>query len=270
MRVSSGRPSASAGAFSPPDAQPAGQSPCRGVIPLAPSNSTIYAAVDPDLGPSLLSRSRRVEPEWRFYVERRVVVRRKISCAMVLVSLAACSGKNRPFGEAPISEEGTAAAGVPEPSSSSLQPGKGGDSAVGVAPPAPEGPPPVDVLHPVDTTEGPPSDTDSNVGIDICPGCLVSDDCIALGEVNPDNPCEVCDPTRAATGWSSNDGAACDDGLFCTIDDSCSGRSCSGAPRVCEDGVACNGVSICVEDDGACSAAESQCGALQRLRPGHC
>lgn len=233
---------------------------------LAPGKVAIYAApTRVSTGVGVLSLEHAALTQCRgargLCLERRVVMRCEFVYAMVLVALAACSGKSRPFGDAPAGAGGTEAAGSPEQSSSSLQPESGG-SAVGVTPPVLEGAPPVDVLQPADTASE-PSEVDSSMGTDSCPGCLVSDDCVAVGEVNSDNPCEVCDPTRDAAGWSSNDGATCDDGLFCTIDDACNDRSCSGAPRICEDGVACNGVSICVEDDDACSAGEGQCGVLQ-------
>lgn len=98
-----------------------------------------------------------------------------------------------------------------------------------------------------------------------CLGCTVDGECRGARETNPSNPCEICDPERDATGWAPNDGVVCDDGLFCTIEDTCQGGSCAGTARACDDGVDCNGVSTCVEETGACSAAENQCGGAQGL-----
>jgi hypothetical protein len=94
-----------------------------------------------------------------------------------------------------------------------------------------------------------------------CPGCLVAGDCIAPATLNLTNSCQICDPGRDALGWSPNDGVACDDGLFCTEDDVCTGATCAGAGLVCDDGVACNGVSFCNEEANICSPGVSQCGA---------
>lgn len=107
------------------------------------------------------------------------------------------------------------------------------------------------------------TDGDSSMGVAACPGCLILENCVASGEANRDNACEVCDPARDDAGWSNNDGAACDDGLFCTIDDACLAGACGGAARACEDGIGCNGVSICLEEQDTCSAGENQCADLQ-------
>ncbi len=50
-----------------------------------------------------------------------------------------------------------------------------------------------------------------------------------------------------------NEGAACDDGLYCTNPDQCTGGVCGGPARVCDDGVACT-VDFCNEGDGACDS----------------
>lgn len=94
-----------------------------------------------------------------------------------------------------------------------------------------------------------------------CPGCVIEEDCVAADAVNPANSCQVCDPALDARGWSNNDGATCDDQLFCTTDDACIAGACEGTPRVCEDGVACNGVSFCDEGSDSCSPNANQCGS---------
>jgi hypothetical protein len=93
-----------------------------------------------------------------------------------------------------------------------------------------------------------------------CPGCFIDGVCVATQTADEGNPCHVCDPERDSRGWSNNDGAICDDRLFCTIDDVCRAGACVGAARNCDDGVACNGVSTCLEESDACSAPVSQCG----------
>src|SRR2546425_957724 len=99
--------------------------------------------------------------------------------------------------------------------------------------------------------------------------CTASDQCHQAG---------ICDP---ATGTCSNpnepDGLACNDGLFCTVDDTCSAGVCGGAARDCSaladqctdgtcdefahqceatpktDGTACSDGSLCTQND-ACQA----------------
>ena len=60
------------------------------------------------------------------------------------------------------------------------------------------------------------------------------------GDVDPDNPCRVCAVGLSASAWSDNDGVSCDDGRYCTGEDSCQGGSCSvhaGAPcLLCDEG----------------------------------
>lgn len=106
----------------------------------------------------------------------------------------------------------------------------------------------------------------------LCLGCDVEGICLAPGETNADNPCEVCDPERNRGGWSANDGVACDDGLFCTVDDVCEAGQCLGDQRQCEDGVACNGLSVCLEVEDSCSTDENQCGEIEfcEVESGEC
>jgi hypothetical protein len=47
------------------------------------------------------------------------------------------------------------------------------------------------------------------------------------------------------------DDTACDDGLFCTVNDVCTGGVCGGRPRDCGDGITCT-VDRCDEDANAC------------------
>ncbi|HET8948088.1 MAG TPA: M12 family metallo-peptidase [Candidatus Polarisedimenticolia bacterium] len=110
----------------------------------------------------------------------------------------------------------------------------------------------------------------------IPPPCLTDSDCDdgvfcngaeicqpALGLCQPGtprtcddgNPC-TSDACSAATDACVNsfvpNGAACDDGLFCTVGETCTGGVCGGAtPRSCEDGVACT-ANACSEALRAC------------------
>lgn len=94
-----------------------------------------------------------------------------------------------------------------------------------------------------------------------CPGCVIAGECVAADAIDPESPCQICDPQRNAHGWSPHDGVTCDDGLFCTTDDVCTGGVCAGTPRKCEDGISCNGVSTCDETAAKCTDDVNQCGA---------
>ena len=59
-------------------------------------------------------------------------------------------------------------------------------------------------------------------------GCLIDNQCIEDGAINPDNDCQLCDPAQNTTDWSNqSDGASCDSGdsLDCTAG-SCSAGTC--------------------------------------------
>lgn len=80
-------------------------------------------------------------------------------------------------------------------------------------------------------------------------GCIDDDPCTLTGTCNGgvcapgqlvdcsflDGTCSVgvCDPQLGCVIQSMNDGTSCDDGLFCTISDTCSGGVCGGAPNPC-------------------------------------
>src|SRR5262249_9545463 len=77
--------------------------------------------------------------------------------------------------------------------------------------------------------------------------CSALDECHVAG---------VCNP---ASGTCSNpnqaDGAACDDGLFCTVNDACTAGVCGGAARDCSAADdACN-VGVCREASNRCDAS---------------
>lgn len=50
-----------------------------------------------------------------------------------------------------------------------------------------------------------------------CSGCTVGGECLAPGALAPTNPCQVCDPTRSQTGFSTKG-----DGAFCGAGEQCS------------------------------------------------
>src|SRR5262249_2227997 len=54
--------------------------------------------------------------------------------------------------------------------------------------------------------------------------CPVFDDVCPVG---------MCDPMTACKPMPVNDGTACDDGFFCTINDHCVAGVCTGAPNTC-------------------------------------
>lgn len=99
------------------------------------------------------------------------------------------------------------------------------------------------------------------IGIETqCLGCVIAGICTGAGALSSNNVCLICDPKRNSGDWSANDGAACDDGLFCTTDDVCSDGNCGGEVRSCEDEVDCNGISTCDEATESCAPNVNQCG----------
>ncbi len=76
---------------------------------------------------------------------------------------------------------------------------------------------------------------------DPCPGPDGDGDCS-----------ETCDEAASACTAPDPDGAACDDGLFCTVDDVCQAGTCGGAPRDCSaESDQCR-VGECDEEADAC------------------
>ncbi len=74
--------------------------------------------------------------------------------------------------------------------------------------------------------------------------------CTSDGNVCTDDACDGsgnCDHEPNAD--------PCNDGAFCTQNDTCSGGACSGEPVVCDDGIACTDDS-CDEGEGGCVAVE--------------
>ncbi|HYC55804.1 MAG TPA: hypothetical protein VEL28_12795, partial [Candidatus Binatia bacterium] len=88
--------------------------------------------------------------------------------------------------------------------------------------------------------------------------CTTGDTCnggICSGAAHDCNDSEICtdDSCNEALDQCSNlpNAAPCDDGLYCTINDTCSGGSCSGTPRSCADS------NVCTDD--ACNEAADTC-----------
>jgi hypothetical protein len=83
-----------------------------------------------------------------------------------------------------------------------------------------------------------------------CP-CVIDATCYADAQVNPSNPCERCSASVDASAWTPNDGAACDDGRFCTATDTCVAATCVGAASPCADALSCT--------DDACDESNDSC-----------
>ncbi len=97
--------------------------------------------------------------------------------------------------------------------------------------------------------------------VDICQGCLIDEVCVPDGSTHPQNICEKCDRALAKEAWSVNDGAKCDDGAFCTVEDLCADGLCAGATRDCSDGLSCTGAESCDEEADTCVPGASLCQA---------
>ncbi len=93
-----------------------------------------------------------------------------------------------------------------------------------------------------------------------CPDdtCKVDGNCVASGSLNPENSCELCDPTQSTSAYSMvDDSNTCDDGLYCTVLETCSAGAClNGAPRDCSSLVSLTSpdcqIPSCNEDSDTC------------------
>jgi hypothetical protein len=95
--------------------------------------------------------------------------------------------------------------------------------------------------------------------------CTVDDTCAGgVCESGHAPSCSTADPCRVAScdplGEEGNcdalahadDGTPCDDGLFCTLEDTCTAGACGGSPRACgEAGDQCN-AAVCDEENKSC------------------
>jgi hypothetical protein len=86
-------------------------------------------------------------------------------------------------------------------------------------------------------------------------GCFIDNACYVALQANPQNPCQVCDPTNSRTTWSPRPlGTLCSDGQFCTENDSCNGSGlCATTARSCDDGLGCT-VDVCNENAKSCQS----------------
>lgn len=76
--------------------------------------------------------------------------------------------------------------------------------------------------------------------------CLINDRCFKQGTLNPLNECQWCSPAEARHQWTAlEDGAYCDNGLWCTTSDRCKLGFCTGQKR-------CKDSEVCSEFDRAC------------------
>jgi hypothetical protein len=88
-----------------------------------------------------------------------------------------------------------------------------------------------------------------------CEDCEIGGVCYADGEVAPGNTCLVCDVAQSPIEWTVlGDGEACDNGLFCDGDDTCTTGQCTthvGSPCA-ENGLWCSGSATCDETNDLC------------------
>jgi len=110
-----------------------------------------------------------------------------------------------------------------------------------------------------DSSADAPSDAATDTPPACANGCLINGVCHANGDVSSSNPCQHCNSSVSKIAWTNNDGATCDDSLFCTTGDTCKAGTCSGTTRDCSNKVACDGVETCDEKTKACLPAASTC-----------
>jgi formylglycine-generating enzyme required for sulfatase activity len=84
--------------------------------------------------------------------------------------------------------------------------------------------------------------------------CDIGGETYENGQANPANPCLVCDTSSSFSQWSDNNGASCDDGVFCNGEDTClSGACAEHDDNPCpDDGFWCNGAETCDEENNSC------------------
>ncbi|HYC55604.1 MAG TPA: hypothetical protein VEL28_11795, partial [Candidatus Binatia bacterium] len=91
-------------------------------------------------------------------------------------------------------------------------------------------------------------------GVETCSDVAGCEDGLPVDCEGESDTCNqgVCDEEANACGTDPiNEGGDCDDGNFCTVDDTCQNGVCTGTPRSCDDGVGCT-VDSCDENAGAC------------------
>ncbi len=102
--------------------------------------------------------------------------------------------------------------------------------------------------------------------------CLIGGMVVAPGDINPLNPCEICDPDTVTTSYTGvADGTSCDDDNKCTNNDVCQLGVCGGAVETCNDNnpctdESCNPATGCLfltapEDGNSCADDGDSCTA---------
>ncbi len=103
---------------------------------------------------------------------------------------------------------------------------------------------------------------DNNVcnGVNSCQGGACQSGMVP--NCNDNNPCttDTCDPITGCKHTPVANGTACDDGLYCTIPDSCQGGTCTGTPRNCGTPADNCLISVCDEPTMACKLAPNPAG----------
>lgn len=93
--------------------------------------------------------------------------------------------------------------------------------------------------------------------------CNIGGNCVANGVVNPNNSCQVCDPSASSSQWTNlGEDAPCSDGNACTVGDACnaSATCVPGAAKSCDDSLSCT-TDSCNTSTGQClnTLANNRC-----------
>ncbi len=83
------------------------------------------------------------------------------------------------------------------------------------------------------------------------PACLTDSECDDSNECT-DDVCENPGMPQAYCSHTPKSGNTCDDGLFCTLNDTCTDGACNGEAKDCSDGIACT-VDNCNEVNDECT-----------------
>lgn len=177
----------------------------------------------------------------------KVRAMRVAALCLASVVFTSCAGKARDFAGREDSTTGSDS----KSSSDSISSGDSRSSGADDGPSSTDGE--------TNRTSEPNGTGDTRGPIEDCSGCLIDGECLTAGATNPENDCEVCDPEAGRRAWTANDGRTCSDGLYCTEDDRCRDGECIGETRDCDDGVECNGVSVCNEDADRCTEPVTTC-----------
>jgi peptidyl-Asp metalloendopeptidase len=98
--------------------------------------------------------------------------------------------------------------------------------------------------------------TVANFRQSVC-ACAIRAECYQDGDINADNPCEICDPLQSVVAWSNNDNGICpEDGLHCNGIEACQNGACVSPGDPCaedqtcsEEADACDGLPVDDDDD---------------------